>query len=432
MNRKSLFIPVLLAAGFITAASAQHVVYVTGSTAFRATVFTAATATSDIFDAPATVLPTGAGSGSGNIIYKGNIGGVAYELVCGWSGSEAGIANVAGKTSLANVKVPKNWNGYAGQTTGGTGPTDPFQNMPGVPYTFLDPAGNGTTFEATPRTADLAFADTSRAGSLTPDPSLTHEYGQVAVVTFAWDKGYESTPDSSWNNLHNVTLPELQYAVASAVSASFFTGDSADGDAVLLIGRNKGSGTHQNTFIDVGTYPAPSSQWAAYSSYQGTSPNLQLKFTGSPHASVAAAITANSSDQPGNTPSGDGFDSGSGVAGNMGLDWANTGYVALGYMGVSDALGAEANGAVRLTLNGVSYSVGAVTLGLYPYFGYEHIYGQPSPSGDANTVESHLASGINTYLVGVFNAADTTAGGIALSEMVANRPGFSDFGYPTQ
>src|SRR5258708_1243411 len=110
MKYKMSFTAALVALGIISSASAvtTNEVHVTGSTAFRGNFFTATTAAAGgIFDAPGgAALPAGANSGSSLITYVGKIGGVNYALECSWTGSEAGLANVDGVSTLANPGLP--------------------------------------------------------------------------------------------------------------------------------------------------------------------------------------------------------------------------------------------------------------------------------------------------------------------------------------
>lgn len=208
MNNKSLILSALVGVGLITQARGvtTNVVYITGSTAFRGNVFNVlSVAGNGVFDAsPAVnIVPAGAGSGSGSIVYQGNIGGQPYAIDCNWTGSEAGIAATEGLASLANADT-----GF---------------NLPGVPTVFPDFNTGATGTSST--VPDLTFADTSQAVSLTRPPTYTalKDYGTVGIVTFTWLKGNCSTGnrDSSWTNLVNVSQPQLLYQLPGAQAASF-------------------------------------------------------------------------------------------------------------------------------------------------------------------------------------------------------------------
>jgi hypothetical protein len=427
MKKASLITSALLALGIVSQAGAAttNVVYITGSTAFRGNVFTTLTTAGAVFDAAPTVLPAGAGSGTGSIVYQGAIGGQPYILDCNWTGSEAGIACVEGLTSLLDF------------SKGGTN-----YNLPGVPTTFLNPftgaAGTNTTV------ADLTFADTSQAISLTKPPTypaLT-EYGVVGVVTFTWLKGKNSSPDSSWTDLTNVTQPQLLYQLASPQTASFFTGNASDSDTVYTIGRNRGSGTHQNTLADAEFYGTgtPVDQYAWNSAY--VNGLLTYDPNGSP---FFPTITAGGLTDIAN----DGFDSGAGVSDVLSCDTAGSGLVTLGYAGISDAnhakngqgtkdgssLANQPAGAVFLTLDGVGFNDGNVINGTYSFWGHEHLYGQPgqSPSSAAGVVAGKLITGVASsggLGDGTHPANQDT--GIEYAVMNADKPNAGDTGYPHQ
>src|SRR5215471_4539789 len=119
MNQKSLIAAGLLAVGLVYSARAvtTNVVTLTGSTAFRAVVFTACTTPGTVFashasGAPADPIVVGSGSGNGanDIVYEGYIQNSdltysLYDLVCSFTGSEAGIAACA-QVSVINNPTP--------------------------------------------------------------------------------------------------------------------------------------------------------------------------------------------------------------------------------------------------------------------------------------------------------------------------------------
>src|SRR5215472_3069419 len=95
MKSRSLLLAGALGLGLVGAANAQNRVYITGSTAYRNAVNQTIFA---LFDS----APSVAAFGNTNVYYKanqldfeGNISTVAYIIKCSWSGSEAGIKDVA-------------------------------------------------------------------------------------------------------------------------------------------------------------------------------------------------------------------------------------------------------------------------------------------------------------------------------------------------
>ena len=238
MNNKSLIASALAAVGLVTHASAvtTNVVYLTGSTAFRANVFLTS------FPSRATVYSTRllpspssrpvAGSGSRHDRSSGKYRRTALLHRLQLDGIRAGIAATDGLSSLANADT-----GF---------------NLPGVPTVFPNPyTGAAGTSSTVP---DLTFADTSQAVSLTKPPTYTalKDYGAVGIVTFTWLKGNCSSGnrDSSWNDITNISQPQILYQLPGPQAASFFTGNSNDTDTVITIGRNVGSGTHVNMMAD--------------------------------------------------------------------------------------------------------------------------------------------------------------------------------------
>src|SRR5437868_7840353 len=125
MNKLALATMALIAAGFVTEASAANAIYFTGSTAFRSSAFnvlSTSTASGGVWDATPNIATRGNATPSkgGDMLFHGNIGGVETFVSCHWSGSEAGLASVA-NTTVDN---------------------SPFGNIPGAPATFLKTDGS--------------------------------------------------------------------------------------------------------------------------------------------------------------------------------------------------------------------------------------------------------------------------------------------------
>ena len=434
MKKQSLITSALVGLGLISAASAfgATTVYVTGSTAFRAAFFTAATTAGDIFETGHAGFPkilSGAGfntSSANQIVYDGFINGTEYIINCNWTGSEAGIAAVAGVTQN-NVNVPANYNG-------GGNPAFTPAILPGAPVKFL--TAPGYTAITTAVTPDLSMADTSQAVSLTTSETLT-DFGIVGIVPFTWAKCKSAAaPSQSWTDLKNVTNPQLSYELAAPKAASYFTGIHTDTDTVYVVGRNKGSGTYVNTMLTPFYFPTAPNQYCIKSTYSAAGVLTYNGATGSAGNIGGTYAAADVIQTAGN--GADGFDSGKFVAQTLtAAPAAGVAKILIGYMGVSDFQGtAQPNGAVALTLDGVAESDGAIASGAYVYYGHEHLLGQATPSGDASNVAAAIVAGIPASIPGalVDNAQSV---GLNTSWLYADKPNDAsgnpgDVGYPTQ
>jgi hypothetical protein len=432
MNLKG-YTSALIALGVVSAASAAPIrIQITGSTAFRANFFSAASTAGGIFAAaPAVLVPSGTpSSGSSVIVYDGFVGAQEYILACSWTGSEAGIANVAGNFNLQNPGNP----GFA---------------IPGATTKFPNNDGSAGTVATQ---GDLALSDTSQSSSLSQPPTwpaLT-SFGVVGAVTFTWMKGFNSAPDSSWTHLNNVASSQLVTALGSTVGANFITGNSADTDPVGIVGRNAGSGTRANFLLDC-FFPLNSavSQVAVNSAYNASG---VLVYAITPVASpfgapqVAAAVAASYPTVAASGVTGfgdDGFESGSGVANVMQCDQTGSGVVLLGYAGIPDSLNAkngvayvpgsatppQPGGAVWLSLDGVPYSDAAVVNGAYSLFGHEHLYGKVGVAANIAAFVPTIKAGINAK-GNLGNGTAGPSGGILSSVMAADKANGGDTGYP--
>ncbi len=428
MNMKYKIAMALLAAGVAASASAQNVIYLTGSSAFRSTVYNAlhsgaGPGAGGVFDtAPAEAEFGGSGaSGANYMLFFGKISGTDTYIDCVWSGSEAGIA------SACNVAL---------QNQDRDGNTIP---LAGSPATWLKADGSITLngwsstaptsgqLESSSHGADLAQADTSQAVSLTPRVANTttdlKDYGKQGVVTFTWVKNVNSTPTAAWNSVLNITLPQVQNELSQGYQpVAFFSGNVTQTNTqVYLVGRNKGSGTRANTLVD--------------HNYGPTTKGVQ-------QFSIGGGVN------PGDTTSGlvlqyennNGYESGGGVAAALGIDGScqqvdpftgKTGWVAIGYLGCGDAV--KSGLAVSpnwLTLDGVQESNGAIIEGEYYFWGYEHLFGRHGISGfqDAagNLIQSAVIYNVNATAP-VLTAHD---GAIGLQYMHCTKA--SDVAFPAR
>ena len=421
------FTSALVALGVVSLASvaqaAPITIYITGSPAARANFFTAATTAGQIFAVPNAAGAGGVGIDSpapnnvnsvNTITFEGTLafGRLAGQDViinCAWTGSEAGIASVAGATLKQTLFPPDDPNAAPGGTQ---------YALPGQPPLYLTPASGYTAtaplsaIPGAPANPDLSMADTSQRVSQTPAPLLT-EYGIVGIIPFTAMKGYESAPDATYGRVSNVPQPALAQAAISGetLNAYYLTGNLADGvDGIGIIGRNLGSGTKANFMLTGALLPInnPVSQVALNSGYPAGNPGV-LTFNG-PYGPAGAVV-----DSPvGN----DGFDSGSGVQKCLNVDGSGLGIVYVGYLGLSDAkhaknddntgaggVGAAANSgaAVVLSYNGVYESDSAVETGNYTWWGQEHLYGTPGQVAPATQIADGIVSGLNQQTATIAN-----------------------------
>jgi len=433
MKSNKFITSALVALGIVSLAgvaqAANPVVYLTGSTAARAIIYAAATTSGQIFTAGGTVVSTGSNTGSGanTIVFEGNIAGVGtVDLDCSFTGSEAGIAAVAGQSLTQSLPLDPN----------GAGP----YVLPGVPPSFLTQASGWTTLSTLPiaggvSTPDLTMADTSQAVSRTPKATYNlTDYGIVGIVPFTFMKGYEATPDQSWNDVVNVTTAEINALIVGPYVVNFITGNAADTDGAYIVGRNLGSGTRVNTLLNLQVgITSTLDQWSFGATYPSGTPGV-LTFGGSYAAGQTLVEIGN-----------DGYDSGGSVQKVMNVDGTGSQSVLIGYLGISDAAAAHINTvggpATFLSFNGVYESDSAVINGNYPYWGQEHLLGSigQSSTSIAGKTGTAIASGINAQLVSSGAGTKTGAVGptytaqsvlVPVGAMQAFRG--SDGGFPSQ
>lgn len=218
-----------LVAGLASTASAQQVIRITGSTAFRAATNASI---GNILQSGYTYGYTGSSfSGSNRTIFIGTTKAPTNTPViikCQWSGATGGI-----KTIVQNVPLPE-WLVNASPTsTSGTQITTP-------------------SYDA-PVTADIAMGDTFQNTTEFKTPVMVAR--AVGVIPFQWFRN-----NGSPNTIDNLNPVNAASLLSGGLPLSQFTGDPADqATAVYATGRDEDSGTRTATYADClfGVFSSP-------------------------------------------------------------------------------------------------------------------------------------------------------------------------------
>ena len=440
----------LLALGIVSQASADPVVYLTGSTAFRATVYAAlynngGTNGGGVFDTNSVTAETwgnAAANGGSYMVFHGTISGSGVYINCAWSGSEAGIA-AACNTSLQNVDRNGNSIPLAGSPETWVNATNP-----GVVLTYpvtINSGAPGALLESSSHGADLAQADTSQAVSFTPFVANTvtalKDYGKEGVVTFAITKNNQTGATSQtgasneWANLVNVTLPELNTLFHDgAESAGFFTGNTNDSDMeVYLVGRNKGSGTRMNMLSD--------STYGGQRGIQQFSIGYGIEESGPVNSLVLTNEGNGGYESGGSVAKAMSIAGTSGSCGQADPFNGGVGWFALAYLGPSDALSTannlNANGSFAaptncwVTVDGVPSNNGTIEKGQWWYWGYEHLLGKYQISGTQDTVGSILFKAVDKTIFNLGYGTNSAASDPAILSAAMRCTKSSDTAFPS-
>jgi len=232
MKAKRLALLALAAAAFTGSASAQTIIRITGSTAFRASTNASI---GNILEPGYTFGYTGSAfSGSNRTIFIGTTKAPTSTPViikCQWSGATGGI-----KTIVQSVALPEWLVNTSPTSTGGTQITTPSWDAP--------------------VTADIAMGDTFQNTTEYKSPVMVPRV--VGVIPFQWfrNNGAPTTID----NMNPVLAASL---LSGGLPLSQFTGNPADAAvAVYGTGRDEDSGTRTATYADClfGVFSSPL-QW---------------------------------------------------------------------------------------------------------------------------------------------------------------------------
>lgn len=226
-----------------SAAQADTVIHITGSTAFRSGTITAIKnilgGTGNFkcaFGSSATITTPEAAN---RAILQGSIASLpdagVVTIKCSWSGSTGGI-----KTVVQNIAVT-------------TWPS--IVNLPGTNITvgiteasLVNTLDTGT-FPGETSLADVTMEDTTQAATGFTTTQLTET--RVGVVPFEWVAGNQSP-----STLNNITPLQAQAAISGGAPLSLFTGVPADvNQLVYVTGRNFDSGTRLVCLTNSGLSP---------------------------------------------------------------------------------------------------------------------------------------------------------------------------------
>jgi hypothetical protein len=381
MNTYKAILAAALGLSVIGAAQAGNV-YITGSTAMRGVVYNAMTNAGTVFKSePAitAVAASGKESGATYMAFQGVLVGATGSglttVKCYWTGSEAGIADVA-KVQTEGFLADSDVNTAAGTIT------------------------DLSAFSTSPDSAvvNLCLADNAQTYSRTTTPVITG--AKVGIVTFKWLRN-----PGVWTGA-NVTDQQIRAALGGACPIGLFTGANDDTSFVYVEGRDTSSGTRVNALGDSG-YGIFSQVEQVY-----LSSGVMVDF-----------------DSNGTYETVSGFSSGGSLAGSLNASTVTatdktsnggTGFSVIAYLGYNDAKTAL-NGtpaAVELTYDGVPFSTANVENGTYNFWGNEYVYKASSVDAEAGLVYTDLTSiskGIDT----IFDQLSA----IPLDLMHASRPG---------
>jgi hypothetical protein len=427
---KLLVVAGLLSTAFAGKASAQVDVYITGSSAFRASV---TNAIGHLLTSPQAAFVGSAGTGAVGASNQqlitgvpnstgtaaGLTSGTTYNFHTSWSGSLAGLSVLTFNTNTAAPFLPD------------TVTTSALTVGSGAAGTFAD-GGNPVASSAATVShgADGAFSDVYQVSTTFKTPTLVAANGGVVgVVPYVWVGNPDTAAFVSANgttkftNINNTQAKQLFLAGLDPAQLTGNNADDQNGNSafVLPVGRNADSGTRFNTFAETGFNPVAAAvkqpeQYQVSQNGNAIDVSLYPAETLFPGTSAAQAYAIGNS----------GYSSGSLVAtamsisGTSGANSDNASYL-LTYVGENDAATIVKAGGSYIAYNGVSYASlsgttpvynrNLVDEGVYTLWGYEHLY---YVSGNANAAPL-------TAIAKQVKAVDAPISGEILSNMAVQR-----------
>jgi hypothetical protein len=380
----------------VNMASAQVVIRITGSTAYRSATYQAI---QDTLNAGFTVgwVGTGPLSGATEAIFHGTTKttNIAVTIKTGFSGSVGGLFSLTKGNGIPDPTASPAIT--AGFLVDGT-PTSVLPGTANVPATFEVPAAPAAADKA--GFPNVALSDSFQASSPDKTPTLTDTI--VGVVPFEWarNNGSPATITNVTNQLGSAvlnlgSLPQYQFDNGAAATPIFVTG------------RNFDSGTRLCTFAETG--------------FGINNPPSQLDSTQATANHIAAGAWVAGAGGNVFFTAANGFTSGGQVAAALDAtgSFAVIGGYVISYLGVADANTAVAGGATALNYNGVPFSVAAVQNGQYTFWSYEHYLKSPQLTA-LGAADNHNVVA-NALATTIASDAAVSPAGILLSGMLVSR-----------
>lgn len=330
----------LAAAALAVAATgnAQTVIDLTGSTAGRSAVMRAVTniLTSDTFAFMQNSNNNANFVGADKQIVKGKLGTNDVIVRASWSGSAAGVRDVAQNNSSVWFPVDS-------------------INTVALNNTGINLANN--TVNTVQSVAEIAFSDVFQSSTIYTSPSLTDNYAGIIPFKF-----YASA-DAPASVANMTELQAQQLWGTGYIPLAMFSGLAADqGTYAYATGRDPESGTRITAMAEVG--------YGVFNAVQQYRPTV-----------VSGSVTAVELWPAGVYAEGNGgYSSGSSVKTAIGANAFSNGFGLISYLGSSDW---NPTGNKELSYNGNFYTAANVKEGKYTFWGYLHQMGQPGVVGAA-------------------------------------------------
>ena len=340
-----------LAAAVIGAAAtgnAQTVIDITGSTAGRSAVHQAIlTVLSN-----ETYVYNGSNlNGASKALFKGDLGATPVIVRTSWSGSAAGVRDVAQNNSsvwFANTAIDTvALNGNA-----------------------VSMANNSTN--TVQDVAEIAFSDVFQSSTIYTSPTLDDDFAGIIPFKFYASVDAPAGLANVWPNVAQKLWG------TGFVPLALFTGNSADqAKYVFATGRDPESGTRITAMAEIG--------YGVFNNVQQYQPTI-----------VSNAVTTLTLWPAGTYVEGNGgYSSGSSVKTAVSANAFSNNKGLISYLGSSDWV-ASPSVAKELTYNGESYSTTSVIEGKYTFWGYLHQMKQTSLAGVPLTFYNSLLTAVQS------------------------------------
>lgn len=339
---------VTIAAAMLGAAitgNAQTVIDITGSTAGRAAVHSAILT---VLSNKTYVYNGTSLNGASKALFKGDIGGTPVTVRTSWSGSAAGVRDLAQNNSAV-------W----------------------FPNTAINTVAlNGTAVAMANNTAntvqdapEIAFSDVFQSSTIYQAPALVDNSAGVIPFKFfaSSDIGTAFT---------NITPLQARYLWGNGyIPLAMLTGNSADQATFLFAtGRDPESGTRITAMAETG--------YGVFNPVQQYQPTV-----------AGGAVTTLTLWPAGTYAEGNGgYTSGSGVKTALEASAFGAGRGLISYLGSSDWSAV----AKELTYNGYAYSAANVAQGKYTFWGYLHQLRTSTLSGTPLTFYTQLLNAVRS------------------------------------